>query len=230
MQAPKLRQPFRFPFSSLSLLLLVTLLSLIITYCLPAHVRAATITVTSTTDSGAGSLRQAIADAVPDDTIDFALTSPATIALTSGELLIDKNLTMAGPGVGALTISGNDASRVFNIAAGATVVIRDLSITHGLARGNPAQGGGIYNAGALTLHQVILKDNQAVGQDSTYDEDEGSWSNAGSAEGGAIYNSGELTMVGCAIHGNSAVGGICPETVTLPMPLEAVSTVAGERS
>ena len=35
---------------------------------------AVTLTVSNTNDSGAGSLRQAIADAAPGDTIDFAVT------------------------------------------------------------------------------------------------------------------------------------------------------------
>src|SRR5207302_3076599 len=55
---------------------------------------SASVTVSNTNDSGAGSLRQAIANACDGATISFdpALTSggPATITLTSGELLIDK--------------------------------------------------------------------------------------------------------------------------------------------
>ena len=45
---------------------------------------SATSTVTNTNDSGAGSLRQALADANDGDTIDFNLTYPATITLTTG--------------------------------------------------------------------------------------------------------------------------------------------------
>ena len=57
---------------------------------------AATITVTSTADSGAGSLRQAVADASAGDTVDFNLTYPATITLTSGDININKDLTITG--------------------------------------------------------------------------------------------------------------------------------------
>ena len=53
------------------------------------------VTVVNTDDSGAGSLRQAIADVLGDvctgGRIDFDLTLPATITLTSGELGIDVN-------------------------------------------------------------------------------------------------------------------------------------------
>ena len=55
--------------------------------------RAATITVTKGNDSGSGSLRQAIVDASPGDTINFA-PRVTTVNLTSDELLIDKNLTI----------------------------------------------------------------------------------------------------------------------------------------
>ena len=77
-----------------------------------------TITVTNTADSGPGSLRDAIATAAPGDTINFSVQTPVPITLTSGELLINKNLTISGPGASSLAISGNNASRVFDIGSG----------------------------------------------------------------------------------------------------------------
>src|SRR6516164_2116164 len=80
-----------------------------------------TYTVLNLHDGGAGSLRQAVldADAHPGhNTIGFAHGLHGTIALTSGELDITGDLTIHGPGVNRLTVSGNDASRVFEIAAG----------------------------------------------------------------------------------------------------------------
>ncbi|NES02452.1 MAG: DUF4347 domain-containing protein [Okeania sp. SIO2F4] len=74
-----------------------------------------TITVTNNNDSGAGSLRQAIADANPGDTIEFDPSlANQTITLTSGQLEIDKDLTLDGGNARNLTISGNNASRIID--------------------------------------------------------------------------------------------------------------------
>ena len=74
---------------------------------------AATITVANGNDSGTGSLRQAISDASPGDTINFAPTV-TSISLLTGELLIDKNLTITGPGANRLTVQVSaNASRIF---------------------------------------------------------------------------------------------------------------------
>ena len=67
---------------------------------------AATITVTNTNDSGIGSLRQAISDSSPGDTIDFdSSLNGLTITLTTGELLIDKDLSIIGPGANLLAVN-----------------------------------------------------------------------------------------------------------------------------
>ncbi len=84
----------------------------------------ATFTVTSTSDSGAGSLRQILADASGVDTslphtINFntsaggAFANTNTITLTTGVLNISganlTDLTINGPGESLLTISGNNS-------------------------------------------------------------------------------------------------------------------------
>src|SRR5437016_14132504 len=78
--------------------------------------RANTIAVTNSSDSGAGTLRQALSSASNGDTIVFSVSMPATIALTNGELIITDNLVISGPGATNLAISGNSSSRVCNIA------------------------------------------------------------------------------------------------------------------
>jgi len=142
-----------------------------------------TDTVTNAADSGAGSLRDTIAAASPGDTINFSLTLPATITLTSGELLISKNLMISGPGASSLAINGYSASRVFEIASG-TVAISGLTIQNG----STDTGGGIMNSGTLTLTNSIISGNSA------------------SFRGGGIYNGGTLTMSDSTLSGNSATG------------------------
>src|SRR5262245_59643710 len=78
-------------------------------------VSAATITVSHTKDSGPGSLRRAIQNAAPGDTINFSATG--VITLTGGELLIAKNLSIVGPGSSILAVSGNTSTRVFEISS-----------------------------------------------------------------------------------------------------------------
>ena len=72
---------------------------------------AATITVTNTNDSGPGSLRQAPTEANNGDTINFAVSG--AIRLTSGGLVIARNVTISGPGSNQLSINGNPATFAF---------------------------------------------------------------------------------------------------------------------
>src|SRR5215207_9163126 len=74
-----------------------------------------TLLVSNTADSGPGSLRDAIQENHTlggGHTILFSNVVSGTIKLTSGELLVETNVTIVGPGPSLLTISGNGASRV----------------------------------------------------------------------------------------------------------------------
>ncbi|MCK7502806.1 MAG: hypothetical protein MZV70_01060 [Desulfobacterales bacterium] len=72
-----------------------------------------TVIVTTTVDSGPGSLRQAIVDALSGDTIAFDPTlNGQTITLTSGELVIGEDLTINGPDTDGVTVSGGRRPRV----------------------------------------------------------------------------------------------------------------------
>lgn len=168
----------------------------------PVVQAAETLTVTNTDDSGAGSLRQAIADASAGDTIRFTIgiTEPAVITLTSGELVINKKLTITGPGADMLTISGNDSSRIFRTekTAGNTLadmVISGLTLSNGYAmdtEGEYVGGGAIYNVGNLTLRDCVITDNTAF-------------------NGGGIFNAdGIVTIEDCEIRNNEAMGKDCP--------------------
>ena len=151
------------------ILFLITLLCAAIASLQSVH--AVTITVTSTADSGANTLRQALADSNDGDTIDFSVTG--TITLSSGELLVNDSITISGPGADILAVDANHASRVFHIASGKTVTISGLTITNGAVTGSfPAgAGGGIFNDhSTLTINNSTLSGNSA------------SWS------GGGIYS------------------------------------------
>jgi len=144
--------------------------------------------VNTLADSGAGSLRQAIADAPSGSTIIFEpAIDGGTVTLGGTELLISKNLTIYGVNLSTgLTISGNHASRVFNIASGSVVALARLTITGGNAGGH---GGGIFNAGTLTLNRTTLAGNTTANY------------------GGAIYNesaTGNLSLTNCTVSNNSA--------------------------
>src|SRR6516162_4787960 len=93
-------------------------------------------TVMNLNDSGLGSLRQALIDTPSGGTVDFQSGLTGPITLITGELLIDKDLTIAGPGADVITVSGNNASRVFDIAASFTVNISGLTISAGQATGS----------------------------------------------------------------------------------------------
>jgi hypothetical protein len=128
---------------------------------------AVPLQVTTTADSGVGSLRDTIVSAAPGDTITFSSTLIGqTITLTSGHLVIDKDLTVTGLGAALLTVSGNRTSRIFDIASGATVTIAHLSVVNGKPQSSdpfldPPTGGGIRNAGTLTIANCIIANNEA---------------------------------------------------------------------
>ena len=96
--------------------------------------------------------------------------------MTTGELLIGRNLTITGPGATNVTVSGHNTNRVFEIATNVTVSISALSIANGLvtgtsgntnnlnqSNGGDALGGGILNAGTLTLWLLTI-DNCKYGR------------------------------------------------------------------
>ena len=96
-----------------------------------------TFTVTSLADSGPGTLRAGVASSA--DTITFAPGLHGTITLAS-EIAITANLTIHGPGANQLTVSGNDATRVFDVSGSAPVVtIDNLTVAHGKASGDTLQ-------------------------------------------------------------------------------------------
>jgi hypothetical protein len=188
------------------------------------HLQATTLTVTNTNDSGLGSLRQTLATANDGDTINFAVTG--TISLTSGELLVERNVTISGPGAATLTVDGNATSRVFHIGPGKTVSIWGLTLTNGST--DSENGGGMLNDHAiLTINSCAVQNSSAQSNRGGGIYNDGS---AGSAAltilnstvsgnyaysaGGGIYNDAEdggsatLTIINSTVDGNSSIHGL----------------------
>lgn len=172
------------------------LLIVLILACASPFVRssgafAATFTVSNTNDSGSGSLRQAVLDsntAAGSDTIVFdagVFGTPQTITLASTITInpaTGDSLTIIGPGAGLLTVSGNNAVRIFTVSSGDTAAMSGMTLTQ-------ADDGAIDSAGSLTVTNITFHDNL-------------------NGNGGAIANSGaSLTVIGCTFTENECNSG-----------------------
>lgn len=194
------------------------------------RVTPATFLVNMPGDAGvgagmAGDIRFAIDSAnalagADDIVFDTAAIGGSTIALTNGQLQITEDLTVTGPTPTATSISfdAGAMSRVFEVTTG-IVLISNATITGGNASpvvsatpGN--QGGNIFNAGTLTLANVVVSNGLTMGTAGTPGTDgvaAGSSGTSGTdgtdAEGGGVYNSGTLTITGATFTNNVAQGG-----------------------
>lgn len=118
------------------------------------------------------------------DVVTWAPGLEGTTTLAGTQLSITDDLTLVGPGAMALTISGNNASRAFGVGPGVTASISGLTILGGREQ----SGGGISNAGTLTLQGVIVAGNFAQ------------------LSGGGISNAGALTIINSAVAMNTSAG------------------------
>jgi Right handed beta helix region len=169
--------------SALALLALLTLNLQPSTAC----AQGTTITLTSTADSGPGSLRAAVAGASNGDTIVFANTlSGQTIALTSGEIVVSNRLTIDGSALAnGIQISGSNLSRIFNIGSSGNLTLDSLTLRD--ANGGGGDGGAILNVGTAVLNGCTLTANST-------------------GSGGAIVNNspGHMALNNCTLTGNSS--------------------------
>jgi len=133
----------------------------------------ATWTATNNLNSGIGSLRAALGSAQNGDIVTF--NTSMTVALTQ-VLVVDRNVTIDGDlnndNVADVTLDGQYRTQIINVTSGTTATLDGLVITRGMVAGNGgnggddalvSQGGGIYNAGTLTLRNVTVTANAASG-------------------------------------------------------------------
>jgi hypothetical protein len=156
----------------------------------------ANLIVTNTNDSGSGSLRDTIATAPADALITFAHNlANQTITLTSGQLVVNKNLIIDGAQTPGLTISGNNTSRVIEMENAINLTLKNVTIANGKVTGADeatGAGGGLRGSSSstLTLEYCTFKNNVA------------SWA-------GAIYTGFKSTNIikNCTFDSNNGTSG-----------------------
>lgn len=161
--------------------------------CAPSALAAV---VTNCNDSGAGSLRAAVAATASGGTVTFSPSLPAcTITLTTAAIPVTvTNLTIQGPVSNAFTINAAQNYRVFNHSGTGTLSIEHLNLESGKYKNASAKGGCIVSAGSVSLTGTTLTNCVAYATAA-----------AGKARGGAIYAKGAVTLVHSTISGNKAL-------------------------
>jgi uncharacterized repeat protein (TIGR02543 family) len=162
---------------------------------------APTETVTNLNDSGAGSLRQALANVDAGGTVTFNSSLSGAIDLQTA-LEVDKSFTLAGPGARKVTIDANNRDNILvigkNTPGNYVVVVEGLTFFRGSARRTGttrSAGGGIsFTSGnSLTVRDSVFRQNLASG---TQDRDDGEGGGGGIAvEGCTGTNDGASLTV-----------------------------------
>jgi hypothetical protein len=152
------------------------------------------VLVSTTADSGSGSLRAALSAANSAGLGDIGFSSgvTGTIPLLSPLPTLTGQITLLGPGTGNLTLSGGGSTAVGSIVtvnSKAQLFLSGLTIANGNTGGEP--GGGISNNGVLTVTNSSFNDNSSGGN-----------------AGGAINNSGTLMVSGSSFIDNSSSSGV----------------------
>jgi putative cofactor-binding repeat protein len=162
---------------------------------------AGSIAVTNCDDSGPGSFRQAVADAVNGDTIDLTTTGCSVITLASGDVAVTvDDLTLQGPGAQFLTISGNDLYRPVHHTGIGTVTVNDLTLSHGHAylpvgQSGDAGGGCITSSGSVVVQRGLVDQCYASNSAASI-----------IVRGGGIYAHADATVIDSVVSGNTVKG------------------------
>ena len=179
--------------------------------------------VTSNSNSGPGTLRQAVIDACAGSVITFSACASSPILLSTGQININKNLTIAGPGANLMTVQNTAApsstSRVFIIPSGVTVSISGITVTggHTAGGGGVGDGGGIRNFGTLNVNECVISGNFATGNGGGGIANQGTLNvtdttvsnNTSTFSGGGLemINGGTMVVLRSTISGNVSPGG-----------------------
>ena len=185
----------------------------------------ATITVTSTNDAGAGTLRQAIIDAADGDTITFDASLDGQIILLSSRLpTITKTLTIDGDAAPTLQIQGGNSVRNgFTLEQPANVTATNLTFAAGRDLATGLAGTMLVFDGQLALINTTINENSTDGSiiyniAGTVTLTNTTVSNNETEDRGTIHNeSGSLTLHNSILSENDSKygGGIYNESGTV---------------
>ncbi|MGR4975384.1 Ig-like domain-containing protein [Pseudomonas sp. LARHCG127] len=180
----------------------------------------ATWTATNNLNSGVGSLRAALTSAQNGDIVTF--NTSMTVALTQ-VLVVNRNVTIDGDlnndNVADVTLDGQNRTQIMQVTSGTTATLDGLVITRGMVAGNGgnggddalvSQGGGIYNAGTLTLRNVTVTANAASGGGGgggVTPQYAGGGGGGGGAVGSGIGGKGGDTLNSTGSNGSAGQGG-----------------------
>lgn len=177
------------------------------------------------------SLRNAIESANQDRSVGGCNSGsgPDTILLSSDITMtedppaVSSQITIEGAGH---TLSGDDLYRLFFVAAGGDLTLKDLTLTKGLAQeGSPNcvagrdwsadYGGAICNHGKLGIHNSRISRNAAALGGAIYSysgasvsiSDSAVYANTAVKSGGAMFIEGEARISDSTFSGNKAKHG-----------------------
>jgi hypothetical protein len=179
------------------------------------------IVVQNCDDSGAGSLRDAVALAADGDTIDLTQLQCSVISLSTGAIVIGvTGLTLQGPGAHRLAIygAGEHQSLLYDIGGGTlTVDGIDLAFGAKYRSDNAAHGGCVYTNGDLVLDDShvsfcgVHSGTYAASGGALYAQGSATITNSvidtaglttsGDARGGCVFALGNVTLIGSTLSG-----------------------------
>ena len=109
----------------------------------------------------------------------------STITLAGSYITTTQPMTISGPGADKLTISGNDASRIFLVEGGGVFTVSGLTLTHGHT--DPPLWGAAIAAffTSVSVQNCVISGNTSVNG------------------AGILVQNGDLTIANSQITGNS---------------------------